>query len=91
VRRYDEPAQVMTDGDGQPARFVAWGRTYLVVEVLGPHWEEQAPWWVEANRGKTLAELTVRHWRVRARGARRDAVVELTEQAGVWHVVGVED
>lgn len=91
VRRYDETARVEVDPSGSPARFHAWGRTYLVVEVLGPHWEEQAPWWVDANRGRPLEELTVRHWRVRARGARRDAVVELTEQAGVWHVVGVED
>ncbi|NJP24442.1 hypothetical protein FLW53_09520 [Microbispora sp. SCL1-1] len=91
MRRYDEPARVEVDQSGSPVRIQAWGRTYLVVEVLGPHWEEQAPWWVDENRGKAIGELTVRHWRVRARGARRDAVVELTEQAGEWLVVGVED
>ncbi|MFI7630253.1 hypothetical protein [Microbispora rosea] len=90
MRRYHEPAQVQIDQAGRPARFQAWGRTYLVVEVLGPHWETQLPWWQPEHAGKTIDQLTVWHWRVRARGA-RDAVVELEHHAGGWAVVGVED
>ncbi len=90
VRLYNEPANVQSS-DGRPARIEAWGRTYLVVEVLGPHWERLLPWWAPEHAGKTPEELTVRCWRVRARGTRRDAVVELAEQASGWTLVGVED
>lgn len=79
------------NGQGQPEQFQAFGRTHLVVEVLGPHWESQLPWWQGEHAGKPLDQLTVRHWRVRARGARRDAVVELEHRAGGWVLVGVED
>lgn len=91
MRCYHEPAQVQVGPDGHPVRFQAWGRVYLVVEVLGPHWETLLPWWRPEHAGKPLDQLTVRHWRVRARGARRDAVVELEHRAGGWVLVGVED
>lgn len=91
MRRYHEPARVEVDLNGLPVRFQAWGRDYVVVEVLGPHWERQTPWWRDGNAGRSVDDLRVRHYRVHARGARRDAVVELTQQAGEWHVVGVED
>jgi hypothetical protein len=76
---------------GQPVRFTAWGREYRVVEVLGPHWEEQAPWWGPDNAGKSVDELRVKHWMMRTRGAQRDAVVEFVDRGGTWFVEGVED
>ncbi|OPG13642.1 hypothetical protein [Microbispora sp. GKU 823] len=91
MRRYAEPAKVQVNQDGEPARFQAWGHTHLVVEVLGPHWETQLPWWQPEHAGKPLDRLTVRHWRVRARRARRNAVVELEQRADGWTLVGVED
>ncbi|ETK36146.1 hypothetical protein [Microbispora sp. ATCC PTA-5024] len=91
MRKYRQPAEVTVDDDGQPARFTAWGRTYLVVEVLGPHWESLDEWWTNANVGRSLEELTVRHYLVRAHGVQRDAVVALEQHADGWLVVGVED
>jgi len=91
MRRYRQSARVDLDEQGQPARFVAWGRTYTVVEVLGPHWEELAAWWLPENAGRSLEELRVRHWLVRAHGVQRSAVVELVQRGGDWFVEGVED
>lgn len=91
MRRFKQPARVEVNQDGTPARFAAWGRTYLVVEVLGPHWEETADWWRTENLGKPDEELRVRHVLVRAHGVQRDAVVELVQRGEAWFVEGVED
>lgn len=90
MRRYKQPAEVEVNQDGAPVRFTAWGRTYLVVEVLGPCWDETAAWWTTENLGKQPEELQVRHHRVRAQGV-RVAVVELVQRGEEWFVEGVED
>lgn len=91
MRCYNEPAQVEVDEAGQPVRFTAWSREYAVAEVLGAHWEELLPWWAGEHAGKSMEELTVRHWRVRAHGRQRSAVVELVQRGSEWLVAGVED
>jgi hypothetical protein len=91
MRRYDEPATVHTDEDDQPVRFTAWGRDYAIAEILGPHWEELLPWWTGEHAGKPLEERTVRHYRVRANGRQKSAVVELVQRGQEWRVVAVED
>ncbi|GII59425.1 hypothetical protein Pth03_78140 [Planotetraspora thailandica] len=91
MRRYHQPAEVELDGQGFPARFRAWGRTYVVVEEAEPYWEEMLPWWEGENAGKSVEELRVRHFHVRAHGRQRSAVVELVQRGGMWFVEGVED
>ncbi|MGW4639579.1 hypothetical protein ACWEN6_13675 [Sphaerisporangium sp. NPDC004334] len=91
MRRFREPAEVVLGQGDHPVRFTAWGRTYAVVRIEAPPWDEVEPWWTPQNAGREVEELRVRHYRVRAHGVRRNAVVELVEQAGQWHVVGVED
>ncbi|WP_424533660.1 hypothetical protein ACOZ38_25325 [Sphaerisporangium viridialbum] len=91
MRRYHQPATVDLDEQGIPARFTAWGHTFAVAEVLDPPWDTLDDWWAPENAGLDVEELRVRHFRVRAHGVQRDAVVELVMRGGVWHVVGVED
>src|SRR5262245_33165833 len=91
VRRYNQVAEVQTDGAGRPVQVVAWDRTYQVAELVLPHWEEQAPWWTEAGLSRTGDELTVRHFLVRAVGPFGSGVMELTQCGDEWRVIGVWD
>ncbi|MFC0556211.1 hypothetical protein ACFFHJ_35430 [Planotetraspora thailandica] len=91
MRRYHQPAEVVLDENGEPTKFTAWGRTYAVAEQAGSYWEELLPWWQNEHADKTVEELTIRHFRVRANGPQCSAVVELVQRNGDWFVEGVED
>ena len=86
VRRYHQPAEVEFDESGEPVRFTAWGRTYAVIEQAQLYWEEMLPWWQNEYADKTVEELTVRHYTVRAHGPQRSAVVELVQRLRQWYV-----
>ncbi|MFC0553891.1 hypothetical protein ACFFHJ_23640 [Planotetraspora thailandica] len=91
MARYKVPAEVDLDQVGQPSRFRAWHRLYLVSEVVGQRWEALLPWWADDNPGKPIDELRVRHYTVLATGPQRSAVVELIAQGGQWFVEGFTD
>ncbi|MFF3665452.1 hypothetical protein [Microtetraspora malaysiensis] len=91
MRRFRRPATVTLDKDGLPTTFTAWGHTFGIVAQEEHWWLTERPWWTPENLGKPLDELQVRHYKVRANGVQRSAVVELVCLRGEWFVVGVED
>src|ERR1051325_3165732 len=61
VRGYEEPAECESEpvgdereeGDAlRPVRFIAWGRTYVVAEVI-ESWSQDRPWYIGNEPGTT--------------------------------------